>query len=277
MSEPGDGEKPDKDAQASVWSRSGEGPHQLVPPSSDTNNVETVNPDPQACVPTPIPTQSPAPPAAATAEVVTPTEPADAEDLEDTDETEGDEDADGAANSDDSGDSEHDEESESETEQLQKPKGDGSPTQNDVAIGYIIVLGLYFLGYLVNMFVCNYSLVSDKMNALAEMVFYFIPALCAAAMLMGGKTFKIVGALLFLPLAGAAFYGSQYFHCFERFDNNTGPYGPAVAIKDENGWHICHYESSWTTGNMPGTTWMREKDAGPGIRYARKMRLGEPP
>jgi len=255
VTEAGDGEKPEKKAQASVWSRDGEGPHQLVPPGPEPV-VEPV-------------------PAAPTPQVEQASESVDLVDSEDS------EVADESDQSDDSNESDESDETEpaevADAEKSEEPKSAGPPTQNDVAIGYIIVLGLYFLGYLVNMFACNYSLVSDKMNALAEMLFYFIPALCAAAMLLGGKTFKIVGGLLFLPLAGAAFYGSQYFHCFERFNSNTGPYGPAVDIKDENGWHICHYESSWTTGNMPGTTWTREKDAGPGIRYARKMRLGEPP
>ena len=37
------------------------------------------------------------------------------------------------------------------------------------------------------------------------------------------------------------------------------------------------YESSWTSGNMPGITYTRERDVAPYVVYVKKMKMGEPP
>ncbi|MBS2007389.1 MAG: hypothetical protein JST01_10135 [Cyanobacteria bacterium SZAS TMP-1] len=248
------------DAQASVWARDGEGPHAFVAP-------EAIEAEPE-----PAPVSAAAEPAVEQAETLqTEAETGSVSEAPAVDVESDEDDTEEASD-------EADDENEPEADAPEKPaRGDGSPTQNDVAIGYLIVLGVYFFGYIINQFAGGYCMMGDKMNALGDLCFFWTPALGAAVMLLGSKAFKITGAILFLPLAAAAVYAGQYFHTYEGFLNNTGPYGPIISEKDENGWHICQYESSWTTGNQPGTTWTREKDVAPGIRYRRKMRLGEPP
>ncbi len=94
---------------------------------------------------------------------------------------------------------------------------------------------------------------------------------------MGSKLVRLSGAILFLPLAAAALYAGMYFHTYERFGSQISIYGPLANAFDANGWRICRYESSWVSGNQPGTTYTREKDVAPFIVYTKKMRIGEPP
>jgi hypothetical protein len=157
------------------------------------------------------------------------------------------------------------------------PASKGSPSQDEIAVGYIIPLVLYLVFYVVNFGAGGYCLSSDRMNALGDIFFLWTPALCALCLLIGSKWLKLAGAVLILPLAGAAVYGGQYYHAYERFQTESSPYGPLIKAYDANGWRICRYESSWNTGNQPGITYTREKDVAPYIRYVKKMRLGEPP
>jgi hypothetical protein len=158
-----------------------------------------------------------------------------------------------------------------------EPVSDGAPSKNEVAVGYIIPLVLYFVLYIVNFLVGGYCLSSERMNALGEICFYWTPALCALCLMFGSKWVKATGAVLVLPLSFAAVYGGQYFHAYERFQSETSPYGQLVKASDANGWRICQYESSWITGNQPGSTRTREKDVAPYVMYVKKMQLGEPP
>jgi len=172
---------------------------------------------------------------------------------------------------------ESDEEEDDQEESPGEPAGDGSPSKDEIAVGYIIPLVLYFVVYIANAAAGHYCMTSDKINALGEIVFYWAPALCAFCLLFGSRWLSVAGAILILPLGAAAIFAGQYFHAYERFQTNTGPYGPFVSAYDAKGWHICSYKSGWATGNQPGTTFTREKSAGPGIKYVKKMGLGEPP
>jgi hypothetical protein len=96
-------------------------------------------------------------------------------------------------------------------------------------------------------------------------------------MLLGSRALKVNGAILFVPLAAAAIFGGQYFHVYERFLDDVGPYGPLVKSRIENGWNICNYEAVWITGEQPGSTYTRERQVGFGVRLMRKMQIGEPP
>ncbi len=172
---------------------------------------------------------------------------------------------------------EADEEEADEDEADGEPVSDGTPSKNDIAVGYVIPLALYFVFYLVNVIAGGYCLSSERMNALAELFFYWTPALGALCLLLGAKAVRLTGTILFLPLAGAAVYAGMYFHTYERFETQISINGPLVKAYDANGWRICRYESSWINGNQPGTTYTREKDVAPYVVYTRKMRMGEPP
>ena len=96
-------------------------------------------------------------------------------------------------------------------EEDEQPVSDGTPGQNDIAFGYLIPLVLFFVGYAGNYLAGGYCLSSEKMNALAQVAFLWTPAVGALCLLMGTRTLKIVGAILFLPLATGAVFAGQYF------------------------------------------------------------------
>lgn len=157
------------------------------------------------------------------------------------------------------------------------PEPAGPPTQDDYVIGYTLPLVIYFVAYSLNALAGGYCLTSARVDALAEIFFFWTPALAAGCLLLGSRWLKFTGAVLILPLAGGALFAGQYFHLYERFQSEMSPYGPLAKVYEAKGWHICRYESPWSGGGAAAVTYTREKEVGPYIKYVKKMRLGEPP
>lgn len=295
MSEEGLKDDEEKLEAAHVWARDGEGPHALAVPSSapveqpvapqaarvvpETKKISAVDGDLHDLVVMAGTAQS-----AAEASKRADIELQSASNLAEVDDhgTQTDEvepQADEVVSQADEAESESDkaEPQASEEGPHAEPVPAGPPSKDEIAVGYIIPLILYFVFYLVNVFASGYCLSSDKMNALGDICFYWTPALCALCLLFGSKWVKVGGAVLIVPLSIAAIMGGQYYHAYERFQTEISPWGSLVDAHHANGWRICRYESSWVNGYMPGTTYTREKDVAPYVRYVKKMRMGEPP
>jgi hypothetical protein len=251
--------------EAAVWSRGGEGPHAFVEPvhhielsdESGTAGGAAANPAAMAPVLTAddkvvqsvfaVAPQAPVPEASKVADAA-----AQAQTLPESQLSE-------------------------EKKEEKEPEGPKPINQNDVAIGYAILLGVVGLGYIGNNMFGGTCFVSDRLNAICALIFFCIPALCSACLLSGDKDLRLKGVFAAVPSLMIILWGAWYYHIFDQIKNDIGPYGDRVSSSHENGWDICRYDCNWDYGNQTASTMTRERPAGPELRFVRRMAFGELP